>query len=75
MKQPAEWLVRRESESHSLQRSNAKGEQYTKNPYVWYDEGTEVERPPPILQVGTLLNTQNYHRSTGTDMESIIYSL
>jgi hypothetical protein len=28
----------------------AKGEPYTGNPYVQFDEGTEVERPPPTLR-------------------------
>jgi len=32
-----------------LQWGNAKGEQYTGNPYVRFDEGTEVVRPPPTL--------------------------
>nr|CBH36725.1 hypothetical protein BSM_02020 [uncultured archaeon] len=35
-----------------MQWGNAKGEQYTGNPYVRFDEGTEVVRPPPTLQVG-----------------------
>ena len=33
----------------SLQWDNAIGEQYTGNPYVRFDAGTEVERPPPTL--------------------------
>ena len=45
-------FVRREGRSHSLQWGNAIGEQYTGNPYVRFDEGTEVERPPHTLQVG-----------------------
>jgi hypothetical protein len=32
-----------------LQWGNAKGEPYTGNPYVRFDEGTEVVRPPPTL--------------------------
>jgi peptide/nickel transport system permease protein len=35
-----------------LQWGNAKGEPYTGNPYVRFDEGTEVVRPPPTLLVG-----------------------
>jgi hypothetical protein len=38
--------------SDSLQWGNARGEQYTENPYVRFDEGTEVVRPPPTLQDG-----------------------
>jgi hypothetical protein len=34
-----------------LQWGNAKGEPHTGNPYVRFDEGTVVERPPPTLQV------------------------
>ena len=34
----------------SLQWGNAIGEPYTGNPYVRFDEGTEVERPPPTLR-------------------------
>jgi hypothetical protein len=34
-----------------LQWGNAKGEPYTGNPYVRFDEGTEVVRPPPTLHV------------------------
>jgi hypothetical protein len=41
--------VGREGLSHSLQWGNAIGEQYTGNPYVRFDEGTEVVRPPPTL--------------------------
>jgi len=35
-----------------LQWGNAKGEPYTGNPYVRFDEGTEVVRPPPTLLYG-----------------------
>ena len=44
--------MRREGISHPLQGGNAKGEQYTGNPYMRFDEGTEVERPPPTLLAG-----------------------
>ncbi len=37
--------------SHSLQWGNARREPYTGNPYVRFEEGTEVERPPPTLRV------------------------
>jgi uncharacterized protein YegL len=37
-----------------LQWGNAKGEPYTGNLYVRFDEGTEVVRPPPTLEVGAL---------------------
>ena len=33
-----------------MQWGNAKGEPYTGNPYVRFDEGMEVVRPPPTLQ-------------------------
>jgi len=44
-------LVGREGCSHSLQWGNVIGEPYTGNPYVRFDEGTEVERPPPTLRL------------------------
>ena len=31
-------------------KESLKGEPYTGNPYVRFDEGTEVERPPPTLR-------------------------
>ena len=36
----------------SLQWGNARGEAYTGNPYVRFDEGTEVVWSPPTLQDG-----------------------
>ncbi|MCK4475412.1 MAG: hypothetical protein KAU16_01660, partial [Methanophagales archaeon] len=38
--------------SHPLQWGNAIGEPHTGNPYVRFDEGSEVERPPPTLPWG-----------------------
>ncbi len=35
-----------------MQWGNAIGEPYTGNPYVRFDEGTEVVRPPPTLHYG-----------------------
>ena len=41
-----------------MQWGNAKGEPYTGNPYVRFDEGTEVVRPPPTLRVPRSLIAQ-----------------
>jgi hypothetical protein len=57
-------LVRRDGCSHSLQWGNAIGEPYTGNPYVQFDEGTEVERPPPTLHrdfVEVLINNFSFN--------------
>ena len=58
--------------SHSLQWGNAKGEQYTGNPYVRFDEGTEVVRPPPTLltktpRAGVSANVFNHNKRRGVE--------
>jgi hypothetical protein len=59
-----------------LQWGNAIGEPYTGNPYVRFDEGTEVERPPPTLRGwGFLLASFNNQAGTNSAIFSMLTGL
>jgi hypothetical protein len=47
---------------HPLQWGNAIGEQYTGNPYVRFDEGTEVVRPPATLLLSLIPSRIHIHK-------------